>query len=131
MTETFQDRLFRIQDEIELGMNCTLEVWQDHGDEIQNGRWYFQIACLRPDIVTGEMGIGYGGKAYLSEYASDSELIQIVFGLYKSYWEHEARETFKWRERRVFGPHISTEALWEVARRIDVRKPMKKEEPRD
>lgn len=122
--ETFLERLTRIAKDIELGMGCTLEFWQDHGDEIANGRFYFQVTCERPDTFTGVMGTGYSGKAYLSEYASDSELIQIAFGLYKGYWEHEARETFKWRERRVFGPHISTEALWEVARRVDVRKPM-------
>lgn len=118
--ETFFDRLTRIADDIELGMNCTLEFWQDHEDT--HGRFYFQISCERPDVITGVMGTGYSGKAFVSEHASDSELVQIVFGLYKGYWEHEARETFKWRKRRVFGPHISTEALWEIAKRVDVRK---------
>lgn len=124
----FKERLERIANDIELGMNCQLEFWQDHGDEVVNGRFYFQIACDRLDAITGVMGRGYSGKAYLSEYASDSELIQIAFGLYKGYWEHEARETFKWRERRVFGPHISTEALWEIARRVDIRKPVKSDD---
>lgn len=117
----FYDRLAAVQDEIELGMNCTLEFWQDHGDEIANGRFYFQISCERPDAITGVMGTGRSGKAFLSQHMTSSELVQVAFGLYKGYWEHEAREMFKWRGRRVFGPHISTEALWEVARRVDVR----------
>lgn len=109
--------LRRVVGDIELGMDCTVRIGTD-----ESGRYYFQIACLRKDAITGEIGMGYGGKAFLSEDASDSELVQTVFGLYKGYWEHEARETFKWRERRVFGPHIATEALWEVARRVDLRK---------
>lgn len=119
--ESFTDRLVRIVGKIELAENFEVRVAQDriHPD----GRYFFQIACYRKDTFTGEMGWGYGGKAYLSEHSSDSELVQTVFGLYKSFFEHEARETFKWNGRRVFGPHISTEALWEVARRVDVRKP--------
>ena len=113
----FRDRLNKTVADIELGMNCNVHIGLDPDGE----RYYFQIRCYRQDVITGEMGFGYGGKAYLSPHATDSELVQTVFGLYKGYWEHEARETFKWRDRRVFGPHISTEALWEVARRVDVR----------
>lgn len=123
MTETkyFPDRLGRIVSNIELGENYSVKIGQDE-EAGPDGRYYFQIMFWRKDIITGKMGMGYGGKAYLSSHASDSELVQTIFGLYKGFWEHEARETFKWNGRRVFGPHISTEALWEVARRIDVRK---------
>ncbi len=117
--EPFVVRLERIAGEIELGMGCSVRVARDV--EIPQGRFFFQITCWRRDVVTGEMGYGYGGKAYLSEHASDSELVQTIFGLYRAYWEHEARETFSWKGRRVFGPHISTEALWDVARRVDIR----------
>lgn len=124
----FEERLRRIVDDIELGENFSVKIGQDKEFYDQwadpSGRFYFQIVFWRKDIITGEMGYGYGGKAYLSPHASDSELVQTVFGLYKGFWEHEARETFKWRGRRVFGPHIATEALWEVAKRIDVRKPI-------
>lgn len=119
MTETFIDRLNRIKDEVTLGENFSVRVEQDR--VIPDGRFYFQIVCWLKDIITGEWGYGYGSKAYLSEHASDSELVQTIFGLYKGFWEHEARETFQWRGRRVFGPHIATEALWDIARRIDVR----------
>lgn len=122
MTDTTTDtttelllRLHNITSEIRLGMECSIRV-----DDTGRGP-FVQIRCWRRDVITGEMGYGFGGKAYPSEHASDSEIIQMVFGLYKGYWEHEARETFEWRGRRPFGPHISTEALWEVARRVDVR----------
>lgn len=110
-------RLRKIVGEIRLGMECQIRV----GEDPETERLFVQIKCWRMDVITGEMGWGYGGKGYPSEHSTDSEIIQMIFGLYKGYWEHEARETFEWRGRRVFGPHISTEALWDVARRVDVR----------
>lgn len=115
LTETFTDRLERIKGEIELADEFTLRIGLDET------RYFFQITCYCKDVITGDMHLGFGGKAYLSPHATDSELVQTIFGLYKGYWEHEARETFQWRGRRVFGPHIATEALWEIARRVDVR----------
>lgn len=115
----FQKRLDEIISGIQLGMRCEVIVGRDA--KLDSGRFFFQIGCYRKDVVTGEMSYGKGGKAYLSPFASDSELVQTVFGLYKGYWEHEARETFEWRGRRVFGPHISTEALWDIAERTDAR----------
>lgn len=117
--EQFASRVAQIASEVTLGMKCTVRIGRD--TENTPGRLFYQIQCERLDAITGEMGTGRGGKAYLSPHASDNELVQTIFGLYKSYWEHEARETFQWRGRRVFGPHISTEALWEVARRVDIR----------
>lgn len=127
MDETFEQRLERIIGSIELAEDFALVYDQDTSffDAEGNpaGRYFLQVGCWRMDTFTKKMGWGWGGKAYLSPHASDSELVQTAFGLYKAFWEHEARETFKWDGRRVFGPHIATEALWEVARRVDIRKP--------
>jgi hypothetical protein len=133
-TEPFEDepfiaRLHRIVGDITLADNFSVLIEQDR--EVADGRFYFQIQCWRMDVITGEMGFGYGGKAYLSEHATDSELVQTIFGLYKGYWEHEARESFQWRGRRVFGPHIATEALWDIARRVDVRSAKHEEDRND
>lgn len=117
--ETFLDRIRRIVDDVALADNFEIACYRDK--EVPEGRWYFQIQCWRKDVITGEWGYGYGGKAYLSEHATDSELVQTIFGLYKGYVEHEARETFTYKGRRVFGPHIDVDALWEVARRVDLR----------
>lgn len=109
-------RVEQITSEIGLADNFAVRIGYNEADML-----FVQIRCWRKDIITGEMGAGYGGKAYISEHATDSEIVQTVFGLYKGYYEHEARESFQWRGRRVFGPHIATEALWDVARRVDVR----------
>jgi len=111
----FAARLDDIRRQINLADGFTLRIGRD------DTRFYFQIECWRKDAITGQFGYGYGGKAYLSPHATESELVATVFGLYKSYVEHEARETFTWQGRRVYGPHIDVNALWEVARRVDVR----------
>lgn len=123
MTESFSQRLLRIKDNITLPDNFELRIGFDGDDpaDPNAGRFFFQIRCWRMDVITKEMGYGYGGKAYLSPHATESELVQTAFGLYKGYLEHEARETFEWRGRRVFGPHMDVNAVWEVARRVDVR----------
>jgi hypothetical protein len=110
------ERMQQLTSEIELGMNCSVVVSKTPGKGA-----YVQIECYREDTITKKMGTGRGGKAYPSEHSTDSEIFQIVFGLYKGYWEHEARETFVLRGRRPFGPHIATEALLTVARKVDVR----------
>lgn len=113
------DRYFAIASEVKLAEYFKVIVAQDK--EKPFGRWYYQITFQRIDVITGVWGTGYGGKAYLSPHASDNELVQTIFGLYKGVWEHEARESFQWNDRRVFGPHIATQALWDVAKRVDVR----------
>ena len=115
----FLERLMELASRVKLGMKCKVKIGRDH--EIPNGRYYFQIACWRMDVITKVDGWGYGGKAYLSRFMTDSELFQIIFGLYKGYWEHEARENFEIDGVRPFGPHISTEALISVSRKVDVR----------
>lgn len=117
MDTEFRDRLRKLVQDIDLAENFGIVLGQDE----RGNRLYLQIECFRKDVVTGKIGYGYGGRAYLSPHATDSELVQTIFGLYKGYWEHEARETFKWRGRRIFGPHIDTQALWEIAERTDAR----------
>lgn len=85
------------------------------------GRLYYQVECERPDVFTGEMGTGKGGKLYLSPHMNVSELVRKAFQLFMAYEEHETREWFKWRGRAVCGPHIDMEALWGVAEEYDFR----------
>jgi hypothetical protein len=82
---------------------------------------YLQIAHLRPDSITGEIDWGRGGKAYISQHATDSEIFQTMLGLAKAYEEHEAREFFLVDGKRVFGPHITTTALAKVCDETDYR----------
>lgn len=80
---------------------------------------YVQVSCWRPDCFTGEMGWGFGGKGYVKETITDSELARLCFGLIKAYEEHECREAFKIDGVQVFGPHIHLNALLEAGKRLE------------
>lgn len=114
MPESFTARLERIAGEIDLGMDCAVHLGYDHlGD-------YVQIECYRKDVITGEMGYGYGGKGRPSPEQSDGQIIQMIFGLFLGYWQHEARENFQWKGRRIYGPHGDVMALWVAAAHVDI-----------
>lgn len=84
----------------------------------ESGRLYVEIVCYRPDVVTGLWGYGHGGRRYLPYLASKDTIVKTVFGAYLAYVEHEARETFLYKGKRVFGPHIAVDALATVADQI-------------
>lgn len=97
--------------------------------EPEGGRYYLQANFLRPDIITGHEEIGYGGKIYLSEHMTKAEVVRKAFQAFRDLEEHECREWFRVDlgkgPRRVFGPHISIEALYDAAPYVDVRSPTK------
>jgi len=93
------------------------------------GRIYIQVMHYRPDVNDPESWAwGKGGKIYLSEHMTDSEIVRKIFQGYMAYEEHEAREWFKYNDRAVFGPHIDVNALWLVAEHLDVRSEESEEE---
>lgn len=77
--------------------------------------WNLQCRIQRPDTESGEWGEGAGGKYYVSPHSSVDEIVKKCLAACMAYAEHEIREGFTWRERRIFGPHIGLEALWEAA----------------
>lgn len=84
----------------------------DHGD----GRWWLQVGMNRPNTYRPDEVIdGWGGKAYVSPHSTDDEIVKKVFGLIMAYVEHETREGFMFKGKRIFGPHITLEALMSVA----------------
>lgn len=88
---------------------------------IDGGRLYLQLQAYRKDTDTGDWGYGRGAKYYLSPYMIDGEIVRLAFSALRAYDEHEDREAFTWCGRRVFGPHISLEALWEAADKVEYR----------
>lgn len=108
-----------VLEEVSYKDGFTLRLAKDQKDPA--GRWYFQVGSDRRDSTTGELSTGWGGKAYLSVHMNKSELVRLVFGLFKAYEEHECREFFEWRTRKVFGPHIDIESMWVAAEDLDYR----------
>lgn len=54
-------------------------------------------------------------KWYLSEHACRNEVVQTCLKLVLTSVEHEARESFKYRRRSIFGPHYDVDALHALA----------------
>lgn len=81
----------------------------------------FEVLCWRPDTFTGEHAWGKGGRRAVPESATTSQIVRAMFGAYLAYVEHEAREGFQYRGRRIFGPHIDVDALAAVADTVDFR----------
>jgi hypothetical protein len=77
--------------------------------------WTLQVMAQRPDTYTGEWEEGHGGKFYVSPHSSKDEVVKKCFAAALAYLEHELREGFQWRDKRIFGPHISLEALHSAA----------------
>lgn len=68
----------------------------------------------RPDTLTGGMGTAIL-RSRVIPLNDASTIVRTAFGLYVGFCEHEAREAFQWKGRRVFGPHTAVQALWHAA----------------
>lgn len=80
-------------------------------------QWKFRAACAK----SGEVCEQSGRKWHLSPHMTDSELVNTAFKAAMTAEEHECRENFRWRGKRIFNPHIDVTALWRVCDREDVR----------
>ena len=63
-----------------------------------------------------------GRKWWLSRHMTTSEVVRTAFMACSAYDEHELREAFEWRGRRVFSPHLDVRALAEVSALEDRRR---------
>lgn len=55
-----------------------------------------------------------GRKWYISPYMTDGEILQTIFKAILTYDEHEIREKFLFKGKRIFGPHHSLEDLMRI-----------------
>lgn len=90
-----------------MGNGMFLQHWQEIED-CQNS----------PGPITRQNG----RKFYISEHATDSEIIQTALLAVIQFEEHEAREWFYYKGERIFNPHIAPEALMRVCGEQDARR---------
>lgn len=82
---------------------------------------YLQVRFVAPDVDDWEPSWQHGRKWWLSSYMTKSELVQTALKAVLTAEEHEARERFLYQGRRIFGPHINVDVLWEASEHHDVR----------
>lgn len=93
-------------------------------DVLENGDFlYLQAAWLEECIVTGKATLQQSRKWILSPHMTRSEIVQTCFKLAMTAVEHRTRESFKYRGRRIFGPHFDVDALHQlcVEQKFDLR----------
>lgn len=105
----FQD----ILDHVELQPGWGLRVRLD-GDRV-----YLQVAFMDQDNYSGEFAEQRSRKWMLSSHMTKSEVVATALKAYLTAIEHEARETFHYRGKAIFGPHFDVDALASFAGRRD------------
>lgn len=90
-------------------------------DRHPEGRPYLQI---RQDTICNRTGEKYseGGRKWdLSEHMTESEIVFTIFKATLTFIEHELREQFLYKGKRIFDPHIDVNALLSVCGQLSVR----------
>lgn len=62
-----------------------------------------------------------GRKFYLSQWMTDSEVIQTAFMAVRTAMEHEVREQFKYKGQAVLQPHMDLEELLKNGKTLSER----------
>lgn len=85
------------------------------------GEYYLQAHYSEPCVEMDIEMMQSTRKWLLSPAMTKSEVVQTVFKCAITSMEHRTREHFKYRERRVFGPHFDVDALHMIADKISRR----------
>ncbi len=72
---------------------------------------YLQAEYIDHDIATDVMSLQKTRKWMLSPHMTKSEIVQTAFKCCLTSMEHRTREAFKYKGRRIFGPHFDVDAL--------------------
>ena len=86
---------------------------------LQLGFW----ACDTTRAGKGPREYQKSRKWMLSPYMTKSEVVQTAFKAIMTAEEHETRENFIYKNKPIFGPHFSIDALFSVCKMesLDIR----------
>lgn len=72
---------------------------------------YLKATFYAPCCKTGKPELQHTRQWILHPNMTKSEVVQTAFKLVLTSIEHEARETFTYRGRKIFGPHFNVDEL--------------------
>ena len=103
-------------------------------EDITYKDWQLKVATLDTDYEDDHMYLQWqfiddgkiqkGRKWLLSSHMTKSEVVSTALKAAITAEEHEARENFRYKSRRIFGPHFDVDVLAELARKkanLDLR----------
>jgi hypothetical protein len=79
---------------------------------------YIQVRAYVENADTGRSGWSTGRKYGVSDYATDSEIVQTAFLACLQWETHECHEFFKYKGHKIFNPHYSAEGLVKIAKEV-------------
>lgn len=82
----------------------------------ENDRCFLQASFTALDTVSREMKTQKTRKWMLSPWMTKSEVVGTAFKCVITAVEHEARESFTYKEERIYSPHYDVDALAELCR---------------
>lgn len=103
-------------------MGCTL-VYIDRDTEHLNHVWFVQARLWRPDATTGIEDWGEGSKVLIENTMSEGQVVKRCFVAMRDFAEHEVREGFKWKGRKVLSPHVDITAMYDAAVMLEELEP--------
>lgn len=99
------------QDMREILAEIRYKNWVFHLGTESNGRKWLQVRFRAANSYTGLEEWQYWRKWFLSEHMTKSEIVGTAFKAVLSAEEHECRESFKYKNQPIFGPHIDVDVL--------------------
>lgn len=91
------------------------EDWKFNVEPLSDKGWLVQVVFMDADIHGGEIEEQKGRKFYISPYMIEGEVVKTAFLAVMQAMEHEVREKFLYRGKRLLGPHIAIKELMAVA----------------
>jgi hypothetical protein len=101
----------------------SFEHYKFYLDIDSSSKPFLYARYVEKDIETGLDELQTTRKWVLSYNMTKSELVQTAFKCCLTSMEHRTRESFKYKGRRIFGPHFDVDQLWSITRNenMDVR----------
>lgn len=73
--------------------------------------WLLWVSFERPDTLTGVVSRGRGRDEIIYAGATVSAVVKTAWVLVELMIRHELMEGFRWKNKRIFNPHNTVEAL--------------------
>lgn len=102
-----EEQIYAILQEVDYKSNFYFEV-EPTG---MTDEFHLRAVHSRKDSITGEDSTGRSAAVVIPSHYTKDQIIRQAFRAVLSVEEHEARETFKYKGKAVFGPHISVDKL--------------------
>lgn len=93
--------------------NIDYKDWQFRIMEKGDG-FLLQVIFQAKDVKTGKLEDQHCRKWYVSAYSCNAEIVRTAFKAVEAAELHELHENFKYKDCRVFDPHLDLDSIVEA-----------------